>query len=226
MSKHHPEMDKISSGALFPLLAGGASRNLSSAVPRRAASFQVGVGCPQRFCSEISLRESSVYGRQADSVLSWIFQQPPHHQTGNYISQNLLPCRVCGIGVCPRGELWEGRSEAEATSLRPPPKSRSDAAASGSHTLVWTYAGLQRPLSAPARSPALSSVKSAESLTLLTPLQVFTAQLQHSEIGRSQTLAWRHDLEGPSVVIFTKFSTRGNGILYIYIFFFFLLREV
>ena len=81
--------------------------------------------------------------------------------------------------------------------LRPPPKSRSDAAASGSHTLMRTYAGLLRPLSTPARSPALSSVKSAESLTLLTPLQVFTAQLQHSEIGRSQTLAWRHDLEGP-----------------------------
>ena len=91
-------------------------RNLSSAVPRRAASFQVGVGCPQRFCSEISLRESSVYGCQADSALSRIFQQPPHHQTGNYISQNLLPCRVCGIRVCLREELWEGRSEAEATS--------------------------------------------------------------------------------------------------------------
>ena len=43
--------------------------NLSSVVPRRDASFQVGVCCPYCFYSEISLRESNVYGCQADTLL-------------------------------------------------------------------------------------------------------------------------------------------------------------
>ena len=68
-----------------------------------------------------------------------------YHQAGNYISQNLLPCTVCGVRVCLREELLEGRSEAEAISLKQQPKSWSDEAASVSHPivpLVWTYAGL------------------------------------------------------------------------------------
>ena len=134
--------------------------NLSSVVMRKVASFQVGVCCPYRFYSEISLSESNVYGCHSSGSSSNHCSH--YHQTRNYISQNLLPCRVCGIRVCLREEILEGRSEAEVISLRQQPKSWSDVAASVSHTivpLVWTYAGLLRPLSLPSPClPAISSV--------------------------------------------------------------------
>lgn len=160
MSKHYPAMDKVSSGALCFLFWQEE---------RAGTCPQLYRGEPHHFRWEwavlrVSTQKSAfVKAVCMDAKLtvhspgSSSNRRSHYHQTGNYVSQNLLPCWVCGIRVCLREELWEGRSEAEAISLRPPPKSWSDAAASGSHTLLCGHmlgsSGLSLPL--PAHLPFL-----------------------------------------------------------------------
>lgn len=120
MSKHHPEMDKVSYETLcFLFWWKEGPVSLSSAVPRRDASFQVECAVVTVFIQKSVLVKAMCM--DAKLTVGSSGSSSNHcscYQTGNYISQNLLSCRACRIKICQREELLEGRSKAEAIFLR------------------------------------------------------------------------------------------------------------